>query len=648
MSSRKCAPYGSWESPLSAAFLATGGVRLEHTRSWGEDVYWLEGRPSEAGRGVVVQRRASGETRDVTPQGFNARTTVHEYGGCPYAVDGTTVFFSNFADQRIYRQDDAGTPLAITPEPEQPCALRYADFELSSDGRDLYCVRETHAPGSEARNELVILATDGRGEPRVLDAAHDFVSFPRLSPDGRRLAWTSWEHPRMPWDGVDLWVADILLEGRLGQPRHVAGGEEESIYQPSWSPSGELHLISDRSGWWNLYRAAEQGLEALAPREAEFGVPQWILGGGRYAFRPDGSLICIWSSAGIDHLGVIDRPGSELREIQTAFSSFASPAVLPGGEVVLTAASPTESPSVVRVDPESARITVLKRGRRERPDPGFISAPEPIEFPTQEGLSAHALFYPPVNPGFEAPAGESPPLLVVSHGGPTSATSSALKLEIQFWTSRGLAVVDVNYGGSTGYGRDYRNRLRGRWGVVDTADCIHAARFLAEAGRVDGSRLAIRGGSAGGYTTLCALTFHDVFAAGVSYFGVADAEALATDTHKFESRYLDSLIGPYPEARELYRERSPIHAAHRLSCPLLLLQGLEDRVVPPSQAEVLVEALSERGVPHAYMTFAEEQHGFRRAENIIRAQETELYFYGRVFGFTPADPIEPIEIANLG
>jgi dipeptidyl aminopeptidase/acylaminoacyl peptidase len=537
--------------------------------------------------------------------------------------------------------------LAITPEPEHPCALRYADFELSSDGWDLYCVRETHAPASEARNELVVLATDGRREPRVLDAGHDFVSFPRLSPDDRRLAWTSWEHPRMPWDGADLWVADVLPDGRLGPARHVAGGEEESIYQPSWSPSAELHLISDRSGWWNLYRAAEGELEALAPREAEFGVPQWILGGARHAFRPDGSLVCIWSSEGIDHLGVIDGSGSGLREVRTRFSSFASPVALSGGELVLLAASPTESPSVVRIDPDSAEVTVLKRGREDRPDPGFISAPEPIEFPTQEALTAHALFYPPVNPEFEPPEGESPPLLVVSHGGPTSATSSALKLEIQFWTSRGLAVVDVNYGGSTGYGRDYRNRLRGRWGVVDTVDCIHAARFLAEAGRVDGSRLAIRGGSAGGYTTLCALTFHDVFAAGVSYFGVADAEALARDTHKFESRYLDSLIGPYPEARELYRERSPIHAAHRLSCPLLLLQGLEDRVVPPNQAEVLVEALSERGVPHAYVTFADEQHGFRKAENIIRAHEAELYFYGRVFGFTPADRIEPIEIANL-
>ncbi|MBW2280785.1 MAG: S9 family peptidase [Deltaproteobacteria bacterium] len=608
------------------------------------DLYWVELRPAESGRSVVVRGAADGTPRDVIPAPFDARTRVHEYGGGAYTVFGDTVFFSNFADQQLYRQDAGAAPRAITPGPIEPSALRYADFELTRDGRRLYCVRESHEPGVEARNELVCLDADGSGDPRAVVSGHDFVAFPRLSPDGRRLAFTSWEHPQMPWDGTELWLADVRSDGSLGAPVRVAGGTDESLLQPVWSPDGVLHFVSDRSGWWNLYRAGESGIEALAPRDAEFAQPQWGLAPASYAFLGDGRIVCAWSEDWRGRLGVLDATG--LREVPTPWEAFGRVTACGDSRVAAIAASPGEAPAVVVIDVDGGAPQVIRRSRQDDPDPGYLSTPEPLSFPSPEGES-HALFYPPANADFEAPPGERPPLLVLSHGGPTAAASAALNLGIQYWTSRGFAVVDVDYGGSTGYGRAYRNRLRGRWGIVDSQDCIAAARALCDDGRADPDRLAIRGGSAGGYTTLCALTFHDVFAAGTSYYGVADAEALAADTHKFESRYLDSLIGPYPEARETYRERSPIHFAERLSCPLLVLQGLEDRVVPPEQAAVLVAALRKRGLPHAYLAFEGEQHGFRRAETIIRAQEAELSFYGRIFGFAPADEIEPITIHNL-
>ena len=645
---KRQAAYGSWSSPISASLIASGGMRPAEVRSPAQgDLYWVELRPSESGRSVVVRAPADGTAFDVTPEGFDARTRVHEYGGGAYAVHADTVFFSNFADQRLYRQDAGGDPRAITPEPPEPAALRYADFEPSADGSRLYCVREAHEAGAEARNELVCLDADGSGEPRVVASGHDFVAFPRLSPDGTRLAFTSWEHPQMPWDGTELWLAEVRPDGALGTPSRVAGGPEESVLQPAWSPGGELHFVSDRSGWWNLYRVGASRASdvlALAPRDAEFAQPQWGLAPASYTFLADGRIVCTWSEDGRGHLGVLGGDG--LRELPTPWDSFGRVEAQAGSRVAAIAASPSEAPAVVVIDVDDGTADIVRRSREDDLDAAYLSTPEPLTFASPEGES-HALFYPPVNADFEGPPEERPPLLVLSHGGPTAAASSALNPGIQYWTSRGFAVVDVNYGGSTGYGRAYRNRLRGRWGIVDSRDCIAAARALCDAGRADPERLAIRGGSAGGYTTLCALTFHDVFAAGASYYGVADAEALAADTHKFESRYLDSLIGPYPEARDTYRERSPIHFAEQLSCPLLVLQGLEDRIVPPEQAQVMVEALRKRGLPYAYLAFEGEQHGFRRAETIVRAQEAELSFYGRIFGFAPADAIEPLEIHGL-
>jgi dipeptidyl aminopeptidase/acylaminoacyl peptidase len=615
------------------------------------DVYWLEGKPLEGGRVTVVRYARDGSRQELTPAPFYVRTRVHEYGGGAYLVHDSTIYFSNFADQRLYRQRVGGVPEAITPQPAIASGVRYADAAITADGRRLICVRERHtsAEGPEAINELVVLAADGSGEASVIAEGHDFYSTPRISPDGRRLAWLNWDHPRMPWDGSELWVADLAPDGTLSNQHQVAGGPEESIFQPEWSPDGVLHFVSDRTGWWNLYRLTNGQAQPLLPMAAEFGTPQWVFGMTLYAFLGDGRIACIFSQDGFDHLAVL-RVGEPLHVLELPYTAYGRRVRASGDSVVFVAATPTEAAAVIRLNISTGSTEVLGRSLDQSvmPAEDYISRPRAITFPTEEGkATAHAIYYPPTNAEFSGAADGLPPLIVESHGGPTGMTQAQLDLGIQFWTSRGFGVVDVNYGGSSGYGRAYRERLRGRWGIVDTDDCINAARYLVSEGLVDGSRLAIRGGSAGGYTTLCALVFRDDFAAGASYYGVADCEALATDTHKFESRYLDGLIGPYPEARSVYYERSPIHFAERLSCPVILFQGLEDRVVPPAQAEEMVAALRAKDLPLAYLAFEGEQHGFRKAETIRRTLEAELYFYSRVFGFPLGEEIEPIEIENL-
>ena len=646
------APYGSWSSPVSAELVAAGGVSLDEVRVEAGAVHWVEGRPLEGGRQVICRAdpEADREAVDLTPEGFNARTRVHEYGGGAYTVHGDTVFFSNYADQRLYRQDPgAARPVPITPEPPSAAADRYADLCPSPDGRRLVGVRERHQDG-KVDNELVALPADGGGvggQPVVLATGRDFYASPRISPDGRRLAWLEWDHPNMPWDGTELRLAALDGDGLAGDPVTVAGGPEESVFQPAWSPDGVLHLISDRTGWWNLYRVGAGGaLEALAPTGEEFGHPQWVFGLATYAFLPGGRIACIHGRGPLQRLGVLEADGT-LTDLELPFTSFYPPQLRAAGErVACIAGSPTQARAVVLIDPAGGGVRVLRSSEEAELDPGYLTVPEPIEFPTEGGRTAHALYYPPANAAFQGPAGERPPLVVASHGGPTSGVVSDLHLSYQYFTSRGVAVVDVDYGGSTGYGRAYRKRLEGQWGIVDVDDCVAAAQFLAGRGDVDPARLAIRGGSAGGYTTLCALTFRDVFAAGASYYGVADVVALAVDTHKFESRYLDRLIGPYPERADLYRERSPINFVERLQAPVILFQGLEDEIVPPSQAETMVAALKRNGVPHAYLAFEGEQHGFRRSETEIRCLEAELGFYGRILGFEPAGELEPVEIAG--
>jgi dipeptidyl aminopeptidase/acylaminoacyl peptidase len=637
------APYGAWRSPITAELITGRRVGVIVPRIDGDDVYWIENRPEEAGRSVIVRRGAGGTTRDAIPPGFNARCRVHEYGGGAYAVQDGVLIFANFYDTRLYRVDGGQEPRPITPEGP----LRFADMVFDPERARLIAVREDHSGEGEAVNTIVALAPDGDDGGKVLVSDADFYANPRLSPDGRKLAWLQWNHPNMPWDGCELWVGDLDDDGTIVVSTLIAGGPEESIFQPEWSPAGELYFVSDRTGWWNLYRRRGQTDEALAPMEAEFGVPQWVFGAATYAFLDAGTILATYTRDGIWHLASIATDSSELASLESPYTEI-DDIVAKDGVAVFVGGSPTIPTSIVRYDPAGGEFEALKRSLEIEVDPGYLSIPEAIEFPTGNGLTAHAFFYLPVNQHFTAPEGELPPLLVQSHGGPTGATSTALNLGTQFWTSRGFAVLDVNYGGSTGYGRPYRQRLNDAWGIVDVDDHVNGAKHLIERGLVDPERIAIRGWSASGYTTLATLAFRDLFRAGASHFGISDLETMTTDTHKFESRYLDGLIGPYPDRRDIYVARSPIHHLDGFTEPLILFQGSEDTVVPPDQAEKLYEAMAGRGLPVALVVFEGEGHGFRRADNIRRALEGELDFYGQVYGFTPADEIEPVEIANVG
>ena len=650
------ANYGSWKSPITSDLIVSGTIGLGEISLDGDDIYWMEGRPSEGGRNVIVRRTSDGKIADVTPSPFNVRTRVHEYGGISFLVADRTVYFSNFIDQRLYRQRIDSEPQPLTPAGD----WRYADGIIDRQRNRLIYIREDHSTGSEPVNTIVSINLDNSEDIQILAHGNDFYASPRLSPDNSQLCWLSWNHPNMPWDGTELWVAEIKTDGSLGEQQLVAGGVSESIFQPEWSTDGVLYFVSDRSNWWNFYRwqpiplTSEETplkkwggeIEPLCEMPAEFGLPQWVFGMLTYAFASANQIICTYTQQGIWYLASLDIKTKQLTTIETHYTNI-SGIKAKDNKVVFLAASPTESTAIVQLDLATNQLQVLRRASELTIDSGYLSNPEPIEFPTENGQTAYAFFYPPKNRDYTAPAEEKPPLVVKSHGGPTAATSSSFNLKIQYWTSRGFGVLDVNYGGSTGYGREYRQRLKDRWGIVDVDDCTNGAKYLAEKGLVDSQKMAIAGGSAGGYTTLCALTFRDVFKAGASYYGVSDLEALATDTHKFESRYLDGLIGPYPERQDLYKQRSPIHFTERLSCPVIFFQGLEDRVVPPNQAEMMVAAIKAKGLPVAYITFEGEQHGFRRAENIKRTLDGEFYFYSRVFGFQLADAIEAVPIANL-
>ncbi|XHL98013.1 MAG: S9 family peptidase [Microcoleus anatoxicus] len=713
--------YGSWKSPITSDLIVSGTVGLGQIAMDGEDIYWVEARPSEAGRNVIVRRTPDGKISDVTPQPFNVRTRVHEYGGASFVVASSVVYFSHFADGRIYYQKLDSQPLALTPVVN----CRYADGIVDKQRNRLIFVREDHTRESEVVNTIVSINLDNGEDIQILTQGEDFYASPRLSPDGSQISWISWNHPNMPWDGTELWIAKIHPDGYLGEKYLVAGGLEESIFQPEWSPDGVLYFVSDKSNWWNFYRTplnpplvrgeagiedsplvrgeagiedsplvrpkagiedsplvrpkagiedsplvrgeagiedsplvggeintepplvrGAGGIEPLYEMAAEFGLPQWVFGMSTYAVVSEHKIICTYTQQGRWYLATIDLVTKQLSKIDTPYSDISS-LKAQGEKVVFLAGSPTQSSAIVQLDLGTSQIEVLRLASNLSLDAGYLSVPESIEFPTENGLTAFGFFYPPKNQDFAAPTGEKPPLIVKSHGGPTAATSSSMNLKIQYWTSRGFAVLDVNYGGSTGYGREYRNRLQDSWGIVDVDDCANGAKYLAQRGLVDSAKMAIAGGSAGGYTTLCALTFRDVFKAGASYYGVSDLSALATDTHKFESRYLDGLIGPYPERKDLYLERSPIHAAANLSCPIIFFQGLEDKVVPPNQAEMMVEILKAKGLPVAYVAYEGEQHGFRRAENIKKTLDGELYFYSRVFKFELAESVAPVLIYNL-
>jgi dipeptidyl aminopeptidase/acylaminoacyl peptidase len=641
------APYGSWRSPITAKSIASDSIGLSSIVVDGTDIYWLESRPQEKGRSVIVRQREGGKVEEITPAGYSVRSRVHEYGGGAYAVYDGHVYFSNDSDGCIHTQDlnskDPHRVLNIT----KTVGVRYADLVFAPRDQRIICACEKHDDTrKEPKNSLIGISITNPLDVQVLASGEDFYASPRLSADGHKLAWLSWQHPNMPWDGTNLHVADITVDGALAHSQQIAGGIKESIFQPLWSPNGDLYFISDRSDWSNLYRWNGREVEEMYPFAADFGLPQWVFGMSTYAFADEHRIVCAYTQNGTWRLALLSTLSKKLTRLHLSYTDITG-VQTQGRSILCLAGSPVKPTALVKIDPLTEARQIIKKSSSMEIDKSFISIPEPIEFPTTNGKLAYGFYYPPTNPDYRAEDGELPPLLVKSHGGPTAATSSQLNLRTQYWTSRGFGVVDVNYGGSTGYGREYRQRLDAQWGIVDVDDCANAAKFLAYAGKVDRDRMAMSGSSAGGYTTLCALTFRDVFKAGASYYGISDLTALTKETHKFESRYNDRLIAPYPAGAAIYQARSPVHFTHQLSCPIIFFQGLEDKVVPPNQAEMMVNALKFKGLPVAYVRFATEAHGFRQAATIERALTGEFYFYSRIFGFQPADTIDPVEIHNL-
>ena len=668
--------FGSWKSPITSDLIVSQTVGLGSVTSEGfapgsrdrspsrqsrerNSIYWLELRPQEKGRSVLVRLNSDGTTTDITPELFSVKTRVHEYGGGAYLIKDDIVYFSNKSDDRVYRQVVGKTPEPLTSE----SLRRYADFILDETRDRLICACEDHTiPEQEPVNSIIAIAL-ATGEITTLVEGSDFYTSPRLSPDGQYLAFISWDHPNMPWDSSYLWLMNL----ESGSKELVAGGTRESICEPKWSPEGKLYFSSDRSvprqsrdrtNWWNLYCRNHDGMiECLHQMPAEFAYPHWVFGLSTYSFVGDNNIVCAYSQNGRWHLGIIDcERGSlargvdtnikQFRPIKTPYTNISSVQTTSEGEVLFIGGCPTQPTAVIKLNLETETCTILKKAADLNIDPDYFSQPEAIAFPTENGLTAYGWYYPPQNPDYEPPKGELPPLIVKSHGGPTAAASVNLNLRIQYWTSRGFAYVDVNYGGSIGYGRQYRERLENNWGIVDVDDCVNAAKYLVKQRKADENRLVISGSSAGGYTTLAALTFRDIFKAGASYYGISDLETIAKDTHKFESRYFDHLIGKYPETKEIYQQRSPINFTEKLSCPVIFFQGLEDKVVPPNQAKVMFEAIKNKGLPVAYIVFEDEGHGFRQGANIKKALESEFYFYAQLFGFQPADQLEPIEIIN--
>ncbi|WP_456600560.1 dipeptidyl-peptidase 5 [Blastococcus sp. SYSU DS0616] len=640
-------PHGSWPTPVTSELVVRAAARLGEVVVDGDDVWWAESRPAEGGRTALVRRSPDGVVTDALPAPWNARTRVHEYGGGAWTVSDGVLWFTEFSDQRLYRLAPGdGSPVAVTPEPAVPSGVRHADLTVVADG--VLAVRETHTASGAAAdvvNEIVLVRPDGATE--VLVSGPDFVSDPRPGPDGVTLAWLQWDHPDMPWD-----AAQLVVRSGDGNETVVAGGPGESVVQPTWSPDGTLWFLCDRTDVWSLYRRRPGGAPDLVlDAGSDIAGPQWVFGQSRYALLADGRGVLAYGRAGRDRLAVLS-PGAEPRELDLPYGTFRY-LTAQGTSVVCVAGGPASEPVVLRVDVDNGAAEVLRPARDLELDPAWFSRPEHVTFPTEDrgtGIGvAHAQVYPPANPEVTPPEGSLPPLVVVVHGGPTAAAVPVLNLEIQYWTSRGFCVADVDYRGSVGYGRRYRDALQGRWGVVDLDDVVACARFLADAGRVDPARMAIRGGSAGGYTTLAALSMRPgVFTAGASHYGVADLGALAAETHKFESRYLDGLVAPWPEGADVYAERSPINHVDTLDTPLAVFQGDEDAVVPPSQAEAIVAALRDKAVPHAYLLFPGEQHGFRKAENIRAALDGELSFYAQVWGFDlpPGEAIEPIAVVR--
>ncbi|MGH8861311.1 MAG: prolyl oligopeptidase family serine peptidase [Jatrophihabitantaceae bacterium] len=647
------APYGSWISPIAAGDFVGGMHPVGGGRFVGNEIWWLEGRPSEQGR-YAVRRNGPDGPQDVLAAPWNARSRVHEYGGGAWTVTGTTLVFAEFSDQRLYRLDEpGGTPVPLTPEPPSTAAWRYAELQAARDG-EIWCVRERHGEAGVVRDIAAVpldgsVAADESAIRSVVGGSH-FLAGARLSPDGRRLAWIGWEHPQMPWDGTELRIADVLEDGTCGPHRTLLGSTGESVMQPEWIDDDSLHAVSDVTGFWNLYRIGVDGLDAqaVAPVDADLGGPLWQLGAGWYRALPDGRLLTV-RTFGSDTLAVLDPATGDYTDVDLGDHTAVALGPVSSGRALVSTYGARTVTGLRVLDLRSGELTDVRTSVDSMPDPAYLPAGELMtlkaadrgaEQGAQRGAQrdVHAVVYRPHNPDFVAPDGELPPYVALVHGGPTAHVAPALLGPyglFAYFTSRGIGVVDVNYGGSSGYGREYRNRLRGQWGVVDVEDTVAAVQGLADEGLADRARLAIEGGSAGGWTVLAALTGTDAFACGVSMYGVAELIDFVKDTHDFESRYIDGLIGPLPAAADLYVERAPLSHVDGLSCPVLLLQGLDDPIVVPSQSELFRDALVAKGIPHAYKAYAGESHGFRKGETLIDVYESTLSFYGQIFGFDP-------------
>ncbi|MEM7256952.1 MAG: S9 family peptidase [Pseudomonadota bacterium] len=642
--SKQIAPYGTWDSSITPELMVASNIGLSQARVFNGELYWVESRPQEQGRSVICKQAlqtskaasgASAASVDVLPADYNCRTRVHEYGGACYLPTSRGIFFVNFDDQQVYCIDNAGAATKLT----NAAGHRFADFDFCEVNHLLIATAERHADNlNEPQNFLVAIDIDS-GEVNILHEGHDFYASARLSPDGTQLCWLTWNHPNMPWDGTDLWVAAVT-GNQLSSVQHVAGGNTESVFQPEWSPHGSLVYVSDRSNWWNLYAAEDH--RCLCDMPAEFGMPQWVFGMRRYAFLDDNTIVTSYTRNSVESIATIHISNGDFNQISRNHSSYDAMHAA-DGYFCYIAQSPNSFPTLYVSDAQhSDQEQKIISSSTLVIEPAELSTGAAISYPSANGVTAHGFFYAPASARFAAPADELPPLIVMIHGGPTSATHNDLSLKIQFWTSRGFAVFDANYRGSTGYGREYRDALKAQWGVADVEDCDHAVGYLAQQKLIDPARVAIRGGSAGGYTTLAALAGTDAFKAGASLYGVTDLTALATDTHKFESRYLDSLIGPYPEQEALYVKRSPINQVDSINCPVIFLQGLDDKIVPPNQAEMMIDVLTGKGVKVAYVPFEGEGHGFRQSDNIIKAFGAELWFYAQVFGFD-AEPVEGVD-----
>ncbi len=641
-------PYGGWESKLSANLLASRGKRFGQMQLDNGALYWLEVRASEQGRGVIV-KSSNGKLEEVLPKDISVRSRVHEYGGGDFIVRDDVIYFSNAKDDRIYKFKD-GSLKALTPICES-INDRFADFDLHPNGQCLVAVRERHTEDNQVINDLVSIAVSSENQQQVtlLHTGYDFYSYPRFEPNGERLCWTCWEQPDMPWDSTELWVAD-WQNNKIAAAHIVTGGNGDSIFQPSWDQNGNLHYVSNTSGWANLYVHINGVLNALTPIDRDFAMPQWIFAQGSYVIQKNnnnaGDIYALYFENGEQNLCHIDENTGHIEPVDLPFSHFEGQLLVDDHYLYFCAASPTVELAMYRYHLQSKKLDKLTQLANFVLPEKQISVAEGIHFNSND-KHCHAFFYKPVNSEFDAPKNTLPPLIVISHGGPTGATNNALSAEIQFWTNRGFAVVDVNYSGSTGFGKKYQQRLNGNWGIYDVEDCIAATEFLVAENKVDKNKLLIRGGSAGGYTTLCALTFHDIFTAGMSRYGVSDLEALANECHKFEGRYTDNMVGPLPQSLDIYKQRSPIYHTDKLSCPILLLQGSDDKVVPPNQSQMLADALDEKRIPHAYLLFEGEGHGFRQAETIIKAFNTELYFYQKILGIIQSSDKEEVEIKHL-